>query len=270
MMLLQAGQLGLYRRGSIWTDELPPDMVPGATLWLDGTDTATIWSEAPPGGTNVTTDGADIPCAQNKVDLTGFFVPGSNYPKLTTPAVNGASAFKFTAYGSMRAGGSAPISTYVTSSAKLILAVVRLNSAPSDSGNVYTNPIVFGDENGYVGLHYYDAGSGNARVQAYNYASSVATAEASTPFGQWVVLTMSHQSSQLRLRIDGGAWISVASGATSDVSSIAGVGSSAYHAGVSREFDLAHLVTFNTAQTDAAISAVEHWLATDCAITPWW
>ena len=32
MMLLQAGQMGLYRKDSIWTDELPPDMVAGATL----------------------------------------------------------------------------------------------------------------------------------------------------------------------------------------------------------------------------------------------
>ena len=29
MMLLQAGQLGLYRKDSIWTSEIPPDMVAG-------------------------------------------------------------------------------------------------------------------------------------------------------------------------------------------------------------------------------------------------
>ena len=33
MMLLQAGRLGLYRKDSIWTDEIPPDMGAGITLW---------------------------------------------------------------------------------------------------------------------------------------------------------------------------------------------------------------------------------------------
>ena len=32
MMLLQAGQLGLTRMNSIWTDALPPDMISGTTL----------------------------------------------------------------------------------------------------------------------------------------------------------------------------------------------------------------------------------------------
>ena len=27
---------------------------------------------------------------------------------------------------------------------------------------------------------------------------------------------------------------------------------------------------YSTAQTDAAISAVEHWFALDLGITPWW
>lgn len=34
MMLLQAGQLGLYRKDSFWTSEIPPEMVAGATMWL--------------------------------------------------------------------------------------------------------------------------------------------------------------------------------------------------------------------------------------------
>ena len=43
MMLMQAGQLGLYRKDSIWTEEIPPDMMAGATMWLDFTDPATVF-----------------------------------------------------------------------------------------------------------------------------------------------------------------------------------------------------------------------------------
>lgn len=53
MMLLQAGQMGLYRKDSIWTDALPPDMVSGATMWLDPLMAvryfrATNWTEGRP------------------------------------------------------------------------------------------------------------------------------------------------------------------------------------------------------------------------------
>ena len=34
--------------------------------------------------------------------------------------------------------------------------------------------------------------------------------------------------------------------------------------------ELAHLMTVNAAQTDAAISAVERWIANDLGIAPWW
>ena len=44
MMLLQAGQLGLYRKDSIWTSEIPPDMVAGTTMWIDGTDGETHYA----------------------------------------------------------------------------------------------------------------------------------------------------------------------------------------------------------------------------------
>ena len=40
--------------------------------------------------------------------------------------------------------------------------------------------------------------------------------------------------------------------------------------GPALDADIAHIFAANTAQTDAAISAVEHWIANDVGITPWW
>lgn len=273
MMLLQAGQTGLYRKDSIWTDEIPPDMGTGITLWIDGTDTESLWSEAAVSGSNVVTNGGVVFSAQNKVSPPSYFQAGSNAPELLTPAVSGASVIKFADSTDMRGrtlAGVVPISTFVTSTTKLVIAAIRINSAPSNSGTVYSNPLLFGDENGYTGLHFYDAGGGNARIQAYNYTSSEAVTETSVPLIEWVVITMSHQSSQLRLRVNGGAWGTISTGATGVVTGGASLGSNVYHTGVDREFDLAHLVAANTAQTDASIAAVERWIASEIGMLPWW
>lgn len=273
MMLLQAGQAGLYRKDSIWTDEIPPDMGVGITLWIDGTDTGSLWSEAAVGGSNVVTNGGVVFSAQNKVSPPSYFQAGSNAPELLTPAVSGSSVIKFVASTDMRGrtlAGVVPISTFVTTTTKLVIAAVRINSLPGAAGAVYSNPLLFGDENGYTGVHMYNAGGGNARIQAYNYTTSEAVIEANAPLNEFVVLTMSHQSSQLRLRVNGGAWGTISTGATGVMTGAASLGSNVYHAGIDREFDLAHLVAANATQSDASIAAIERWIANDIGLSPWW
>ena len=74
MMLLQAGQLGLTRMNSIWTDVLPPDMISGTTLWLDFTDVGTLFSGADlDGGTP--SDGQPILSVASKAGV----VTGTKY-----------------------------------------------------------------------------------------------------------------------------------------------------------------------------------------------
>ena len=94
MMLLQAGQLGLYRKDSIWTSEIPPDMVAGVTMWVDGTDGETLYAGESLGGGLATADGADIESFENKVRAGfGFGIAGADKVRLklsTTP--NGQSA----------------------------------------------------------------------------------------------------------------------------------------------------------------------------------
>ena len=78
---------------------------------------------------------------------------------------------------------------------------------------------------------------------------------------------MSQQGGTLRCRVNGGAWASVSSAATS-TSPLAN--KLRITDGSTLDADIAHIAVVNTAQTDAAISAVEHWIANDLSITPWW
>ena len=273
MMLLQAGQLGLYRRDSIWTDEIPPEMVAGATMWIDVTDSTTLFARENMSGGNVTSDGAAIGSIRSKVFEERYFnyAYSNDVPKLKLAAANGRSAGLFPAsVRSQMNGGSGgaqmPISSLITSTTKLIICGVKVTGAGADSGSPWTNDAILSDSRDYVGLHLSKSGA-VVSARAYNYAG--AAQEVVRTFGAdtWAVVTMSHQSGQLRCRVNGGTWASTASGATGDVTGTATIANTG---ATTLGMELAHLVTVNAAQTDAAISAVERWIANDLGIAPWW
>jgi hypothetical protein len=281
MMLLQAGQLGLTRMNSIWTDVLPPDMVSGATMWLDFTDTDWNYANDDLTGGHVTTDGGVVKSVADKVNSNRRI---SRYHDLNdvislkqSATPSGGPAVTL---GSIDANGlhariqtistntDTPISAIVSTTTKLVFAAVKVNAA---TNNDWSQPWLFdailGDSgSGYFNLGLTDDGS-VVTAHAYNWSGSSTLASMAIPRSQYVVLCLSHQSGQLRLRVNGGAWATVTSGTTDNLDGTAACRITSSGAG---RIELAHIAVVNTAQTDAAISAVEHWIANDLGITPWW
>ena len=255
-------------------DPLPPDMVSGATMWLDFTDGGTLFSgDNLDGGTP--SGGQSILSVADKVGV----VAGAKYFSGTAltalaPGANGGSAARraagtlqmeiLNAFPATRASAQ----SVVTSTTKLIFAGVKVRAAGSYTSSPWAADALLSDAGGYFGLHVMQSGRGDGSLiaTAYNYAASGAErADRPIETNQWLVVTMSQQSGALRCRVNGGAWASVSSAATSVFTgNVKVVGATTLDA------DIAHLVTVNTAQTDAAISAVEHWIADDLGITPWW
>lgn len=280
MMLMQAGQLGLYRKDSIWTEEIPPDMMAGATMWIDFTDTATLFDGYSYDGGNVTTHGAPVVSARDNLNLTRGISYGAP-PVLVSPATpsgetsalyHGTSTGGDSVHYSFDAlaGISQSISTLVTSTTKQIIAAMKVSTAQAATGNVYDAAISIGDSNEYLGIKVTED-AGVLTVHAYNWVGGITSSAQTIPRDTWVVVTMSHQSGQLRCRVNGGAWASSASGATDLLNGFFYVRAKGGGGGVlAGKFEVAHIVTGNTAQTDAAISAVERWIANDLGITPWW
>lgn len=275
MMLLQAGQAGLYRRDSIWTEEIPPEMVAGCTLWVDATDKPTLFKGVAFNLGNPV-HGDEVWSAMNKIaPANGLVQQYGSAPKLKDPAVNSKSALSIaTAAGTGMAytanvattPSNLPMSSLVTTTTKLIIAVLKVAAAAPYSGVVYNDNAIFMDGSQYVGLHVTDD-AGVLTVRAYNYAGGIAEATRTIARDAWQVVTMSHQGSQLRCRVNGGAWATTASGAT-DV--LTGDALFLRTAATAVNIEMPHIATFNTTQTDAAISAVERWAANDVGITPWW
>ncbi len=273
MMLLQAGQLGLYRKDSIWTDEIPPEMVAGATMWLDFTDVGTLFS-----GANLDegtpSDGQSILSVADKVGV----VAGAKYFSGTAltalvPGANGGSAARC-AVGTMQMEimsafptTAALAQSVVTPTTKLIFAGVKVRAATAYTTNPWVSDALLFDAGGYFGLHVMQSslGDGSLIATAYNYSSGTERADQPIGTNQWLVITMSQQGGTLRCRVNGGAWASVSSAATSTLANNLRITD-----GSTLDADIAHIAVVNTAQTDAAISAVEHWIANDLGITPWW
>ena len=277
MMLLQAGQLGLYRKASIWTEEIPPDMVAGATMWIDFTDPDAVFGTLEFDGPAVTTSGGDVASVRSVLDnarglsaqggglsaklVVGGTPSGQNY--VTYAGVNGTDSSHYYYH----AGGVTPsASTLVTTTTKLLIAAVRLDRSLSYTGNAYNAPAIVGDNNLYFGMHVSDDG-GVLTLRAYNWSGGAAEVGQTLPRNEWSVVTMSHQSGQLRCRVNGGSWGTTPSGATDAMGSLY---TRSIGATLPTQMDMAHLVAVNTPQTDAAISAVERWIANDLGITPWW
>jgi hypothetical protein len=280
MMLLQAGQLGLYSNDSIWTGEIPPDMVSGATMWIDFTDTLTLYAGGHLDGGNVTTTGTAVMSVDSKVSPGyGVYSEGANAGEFRTPATpsgKGAVAFnnqksRYTYYD-MRSAGyiGVALSTLVSTTAKVVIAAVKVaGSTPFNGSDMNGGDVIFGDNDNFALFVTEDSGVISARASNY-VAFPDNSVEQAISRDTWVVLTVSHQSGSLRLRANGGTWVTASSGTTNFGGDLPPQILNNPNSGAGSEIAIAHIATFKTAQTDAAISAVEHWMALDVGITPWW
>lgn len=273
MMLLQAGQMGLYRKDSIWTDALPPDMVSGATMWLDFTDSGTLFSgDNLDGGTP--SDGQPVLSVADKAGVVAgakyisgapltALIPGSGVVSAKKSATSSLQMEVMSAFPTTAVSAG----SVVTSTTKLIFAGVKVRAAAAYTTNPWQSDALFFDAGGYFGLHVMQSslGDGSLIATAYNYSSGTERADQPIGTNQWLVITMSQQGGALRCRVNGGAWASVSSATTAVLENNVRIMD-----GATLDADIAHIAVVNTAQTDAAISAVEHWIANDLGITPWW
>ena len=273
MMLLQAGQLGLYRKDSFWTSEIPPEMVAGATMWLDFTDPATVFPNDDLTGTSPADGEALLSIADKVRPGAGakFFSGTPLVVKL--PGVNGGGVARREGVSlQMEVLSSFPSTntfaqTLVTTTTKLVIVAVNVRATGAYASNPWTADAVICDAGGYFGIHLMQSGAGDGSLiaTAFNYSSGTERADRPIATNQWQVITLSQQAGSLRCRVNGGTWASVSSAATSTLANNVRILD-----GTTLDADIAHIATFNTAQTDPAISAVEHWIANDLGITPWW
>lgn len=279
MMLLQAGQIGLTR--NVIFPGLPPSLVAGGTLWFDASDPATLYTPAWPagGGSLVSSSGQEIGAAVNKVNSgNGMFAASSPRPVYTTGALNGYSVAVLDNIGSggtpmfvttTTAAATVAASSFVTTTIKNIVVAVKVDSADADTGTAYTNRMIVGEGAGYFGLHVSDPGGGvNLKAHAFNYSGGIQEATLTFPKSTWVVLTFSHQAGNVRVRLNGGTWATIASGTTDSLAQPLQIGANGFVTLV--DMEIVQMMVMNTTQTDTTLAYCEQWIANEMGLTPWW
>lgn len=216
---------------------LPPGVAPAimssASLWINAIDAAFLYKDT--SGTNVTTNGDDIATARDANGLARLLkatdsagaMPDylvadtvSGFSVLSSINSNGTSNSPMHGYtasspgSGIPTGSTLPVSSIITASAMTWCGAIYLNNASSD--NSYSGDFVWTDAGGYVGLI---CTNGVAFV-AYSWNGGSKAVQSATVVGAdtWVIVSMKHESGALKIRINGGAWDSIACGNVDDVS----------------------------------------------------
>lgn len=246
---------------------LPPTTYAGLTLWYDGENSPHYDATAVPPGALVAEHGAAVARADSSESLPMSFDAGGN----VTRVMSGANGMHLLAgqldlfdqpSSGLEPSTKPTIADIFSSSAKTLICAVRIDNAPANSGNAFGNMPVFGERDGYFGLHCYRSAD-LVTFQAYNWDGGADVATVSESVSTWVVIAVKHESGQIMVRKNAGAWATAASGATSNTLGTLQFG----RTDSSVDIVLAQLATYNTALTDANLLEVERYFGAKVGIT---
>lgn len=187
-----------------------PDQVSGLTLWIDFSDSGYVYTDT---GctTHVSADGNNIRGLVNKAGVGANFTYGGTRATWKTNQQNGKAVGLCSDTGGI---GGSNFSTYATATDFLMIAVVKLHGVTTTSTSYTGYGIIsngFGSGS-YTGMLYTTASSGMAYL--YNWDGNGDYATAALAQDVYAVITVQHKAGNIRTRINGGAWTTVASGNT--------------------------------------------------------
>lgn len=230
-----------------------PDEVSGLTLWLDASDPTYTFKDTAC-TTPVTAHDDIVKGLKNKVSGVGSnFTSGISSQKWKTSAQNGRAVVNCASAIASYFTGSA-LSTYIAADKATVLVVCR-TSGITDTNTNYTAYSIYADTADYFGLHYTTASP--ARFISYNWDSNDDYASTSVGQGSFHVVLVQHMGGSIKSSVDGGTKSSTASGNTGNRTNNLCIGNILGKAG---SVDIAEVVTYNSAITDADLADVITWL----------
>jgi hypothetical protein len=253
----------------------PPITYSGLTLWIDGTDPSLLYQTS--GGSTVSADGQGVQLAQSGGSIARcVFNNGSGlFPLYKSAIVNGKSVLRYDGSNDSStvtetssvgtAGSTSTLSNVITNSAYTLICAVNVASARAAQANVFNNDAIFSDSGGFVGLHVSQSG-GTLTYHAYNWDGNADSATVTDAAATWVILTVRHDSSNIRIRKNGGSFSSTASGNTTTMTNTPRIGPQ-FLLNEFLPFDLAHFALYNVALSDADTLSVETYFAGQIGMT---
>lgn len=246
-----------------------PDQIANLTFWYDG-DNSPQWKTSGTAGGASTANGDPMQRADSlPTSIARCFANGGgvrNVPVVGSSsgftigdlASPGAMHFWARPTGTGNPATATPASQLLGANAKTILMAVRVNDASTGPAQSF----LLQDGNDYFSVGVHRSGS-NAIFRVHNYAAGYQerTATVTGGIGQWVVVGMTHGSSQLRIWINGAqVGTAVASGATDLMTNqpfLAAYLAASYQ----------NLATYNRAITAPEMLEVSRWMGSRVGLT---
>lgn len=280
---------GPSSRGGILS--APPSQIAGSTGWWNFTQASgRLYQDAASLARPVSecnADGQYIKWADTSdltLNGTNFYYPiyqaGTPAGLYSTNIVNGKSVYRangtlFTSadFNKFQISPWVSLGRYLnteafTVGAKTVIGAVYARAGSAYPGGNYGNNCIFGDSaiNRWM-LGLVDDITGTSLVlRGYNYSSGEQTVDQPISKNAWFIFAFKHDGTNIKLRVNGGAWASTASGATTDGFGGGPTFCSNGSGASSANIDVAHIAFFNTAVSDANIRLVEQYFSDDLAI----
>jgi hypothetical protein len=253
-----------YQRSNQWTSVVPT-AIPNLSLWLDASDSSTLF-DATSGGSTVAADGA-VARWEDKSGGGRHFAQSTanNRPLRRTAQYNGKDVLDFDGvndgfFGTASGGiNSTEYRYFITQSEHSIFVVGIADTVGTNSANSYQNEAFYGDGNGHISL--YLRSNGNVGVANYDSGGydNVTTAYSA---GSLALFGVELSGGSLRLRLNGQSESTTASGAFAPVgTSSLQVGQNYNAADYCLDGKIGEMLIYRRALNSANRQAIEGYLA---------
>lgn len=269
---------------------LPPPSIGHPTYWIQATeqgdcftDTATnviaapsvsvgyVRSRAMSSSTNEqATYGALYQGTSTKRPVYAASVFGSGIGALSFDGVNDDFVFYGRANsvsGDLISGVASAAIPVISSNQFAVIFAGQIRSAGAPGTNFYDEDGVFGDTNGTFGMYVSSPGAGALNLRGGIFDTATRQVTIAWTVNTPLVWTLKYFNGTLKMRVNGGAWSSIAAGrvASSSFGAVLGAG---YTAGARwSAIDLGQFVVYETAPFDADLLTVERYLGASIGVT---
>ncbi len=144
--------------------------------------------------------------------------------------------------------GTNTMGAYISSTAYTVSCLLKPNTALSAGANPYNNPSIFGEIGGNFGVEYSDAG-----VELFHYSGGYKVVTKALATGTFALVDAKYDGVNIKIRVNGGSWTSLAAGSLSIDDSQVRVGRN--FASVFLAADILELLVSNTAISDGDLDS---------------
>ncbi len=144
--------------------------------------------------------------------------------------------------------GTNTMGVYITSTAYTVSCLIKPNTAGAAGANPYNNPSIFGEVGGNFGVEYSTGG-----VELFHYSGTYKVVATALATGTIVLVDAKYDGVNIKIRVNGGSWTSLAAGALSVDNSQVRVGRN--FASVFLAADILELLVSDTAISDGNLNS---------------